>query len=287
MCRLFGFRAEVNTTVHKSLVEAENSLCEQSSRHPDGWGVAYYVGNTPHIIRSLDTAQADSLFKNVSASVTAHTFLAHLRKATQGSLHMQNTHPFQFGPWVFAHNGNVKRFEELRTRLEEYIEPSLRRYVFGKTDSEIIFFMLLTELKRRGLLSEGAVTCPLELVSAIATCVSILIEVAGPIHERSDGDPGENYYSFIISNGPVMAGFNGGKDLHYSTHKTCCSAKVGCPLYSEFCEKPAPVDTVVRHLLISSEMIEGENVWEFLPTGEIVGVGGNMVFRREVVLGVG
>lgn len=174
----------------------------------------------------------------------------------------------------------------LRTRLEEFIDPSLRRYVFGKTDSEVIFFILLTELKRRGLLFDGAARCPLELVSAIATCVNILIDVAGPIHERSDGDPGENYYSFIITNGPVMAGFNGGKDLHYSTHKTCCSVKAGCPLFSEFCEKPASVNGTVRHLLISSEVIEGENVWEFLPRGELVGVGGDMVFRREVVLGV-
>jgi glutamine amidotransferase len=197
---------------------------------------------------------------------------------------MQNTHPFQFGQWVFAHNGNVKRFELLRTTLEDYIDPSLRKYVFGKTDSELIFFMLLTELKRKGLLSDGATTCPLELVSAIATCINILIDVAGPIHEHSDGDPGENYYSFIITNGPVMAGFNGGKDLFYSTYKKCCSVKAGCPFYAEFCEKPAPVDGVVRHLLISSEVIEGENVWEFLPRGEIVGVGRDMVFRRGAVL---
>jgi glutamine amidotransferase len=284
MCRLFGFRAEVNTTVHKSLVEAENSLFEQSSRHPDGWGVAYYVGSAPHIIRSIDTAQADSLFKNVSLSVTTNTFLAHLRKATQGSLHLQNTHPFQFGPWVFAHNGNVKGFENLRTSLEGYIDPSLRRYMFGRTDSEVIFFMLLSEFKRNGLLQDGVSTCPRELVSAIATCINILIDVAGPIHEQSDGDPGENYYSFIMTNGPVMVGFNGGKDLYYSTYKKSCSVKVGCPFYAEFCEKPVPVDSVVRHLLMSSEVIEGENVWSFLPRGEIVGVGKDMVFRKGVVV---
>ena len=284
MCRLFGFRAEINTTVHKSLTEAENSLSQQSSRHPDGWGVAYYVDNYPHILRSLDSARTDSLFKNISGAVTTNTFLAHLRTATCGTVHMLNTHPFQFGPWVFAHNGNIKEFEELRPKLESYIHPVLRRYLFGKTDSEIIFLMLLSELKRQGILSEGAMICPLDLVSAIGICINILIDNAGPIHHRSDGDPGENYYSFILTNGPVMVGFNGGKDLYYSTHKSSCSVKANCPLYADFCEKPAPINNVVRHLLISSEIIAGENVWTPLPRGEIVGVGKNMLFRRAVVV---
>jgi len=33
-------------------VQADNALCSLSEQHPDGWGVAYYVDGTPHVMRS-------------------------------------------------------------------------------------------------------------------------------------------------------------------------------------------------------------------------------------------
>ena len=43
MCRLFGFRSVIPSQMHRSLIAADNALGRQSERHPDGWGVAYYV----------------------------------------------------------------------------------------------------------------------------------------------------------------------------------------------------------------------------------------------------
>ena len=61
MCRLFGFRSVIPSQVHRSLLSAENALVWQSERHPDGWGVAYFVGGIPHLIKSAETAIQDSL----------------------------------------------------------------------------------------------------------------------------------------------------------------------------------------------------------------------------------
>ncbi|MGB1701181.1 MAG: class II glutamine amidotransferase, partial [Nannocystaceae bacterium] len=105
MCRLFGFRSVMESQVHSSLVSAENALVNQSERHPDGWGVAYYVAGAPHLLRSVQTAVNDRMFQHVSGIVTSQTVLAHLRKATQGQLSVIDTHPFQYGAWAFAHNG--------------------------------------------------------------------------------------------------------------------------------------------------------------------------------------
>ncbi len=104
--------------VHRSLVSADNALVLQSERHPDGWGVAYYVAGAPHVVKSAAAAVSDHLFRHVSGVVTSETVLAHIRKATQGDLSTINTHPFQYGTWVFAHNGNIKGFAAVRDALD-------------------------------------------------------------------------------------------------------------------------------------------------------------------------
>ena len=63
MCRLFGFRSVIHSQVHQSLVRADNALMLQSSSHPDGWGVAWYLEGVPHVLRSLNRAIDCKLFK--------------------------------------------------------------------------------------------------------------------------------------------------------------------------------------------------------------------------------
>ncbi|MEO0323985.1 MAG: class II glutamine amidotransferase, partial [Myxococcota bacterium] len=116
VCRLFGFRSVIQSQVHRSLVAADNALGRQSAGHPDGWGVAYYVDGAPHLTRSPGHALSDALFHRVSGVVSSETVLAHVRKATQGPKTVLNCHPFQYGRWVFAHNGDLPRFHQAYRR---------------------------------------------------------------------------------------------------------------------------------------------------------------------------
>ena len=117
MCRIFGFRSVIQSQVHHSLLDAENALATQSTLHPDGWGVAYYVAHAPHVIKSEATALDDHLFRRVSGVVSSETVLAHIRNATLGEKSILNTHPFQYGHWPFIHNGNIKNWEESRSTM--------------------------------------------------------------------------------------------------------------------------------------------------------------------------
>ena len=125
MCRIFGFRSVLQSGVHSSLVSADNALMVQSERHPDGWGVAYYLAGAPHVIKSASTAVDDHIFRHVSGIVTSETVVAHLRKSTQGEHTIVDTHPFQYGSWVMAHNGNITDFPELREELVGRVAPVL------------------------------------------------------------------------------------------------------------------------------------------------------------------
>lgn len=94
-------------------------------------------------------ALGDQLFHHLSRAASGHTVLAHVRKATQGRLDVVNCHPFQHGRWTFAHNGDIPDFGRHRAALMSEVDPALRRFVLGDTDSEVIFFIILSRLRER------------------------------------------------------------------------------------------------------------------------------------------
>ena len=268
MCRLFGFRSKVASGVHASLVGAENALMVQSQIHPDGWGVAYYRSGAPHLIKSVSSAIDDSLFRRISGVVSSETVIAHIRRATEGDLSVVNTHPFQYGKWVFAHNGHIRDFPKYRKPLLGLVDEELSRFILGDTDSEVIFFVLLSYLLKHNLLEQGDVTNEL-IRSVIATAIDDIVDIIGPYRLVDDGDPTQTYLSFLLSNGELVAAHHGGKDLYYSSHKTHCSQRDSCTSLSFSCENPVKKGPV-HHLLFSSEPLGGENVWLKMNPGDIV-----------------
>lgn len=278
MCRLFGFRSVITSQVHRSLISADNALMRQSERHPDGWGVAYYVEGVPHVVKSVSSAVSDSLFQRVSGVVASETVVAHLRKATVGQLSILNSHPFQYGSWVFAHNGQIPNFDAHREAVAARISPIFRRFVLGDTDSEVIFYLLLSKMAQRfDIHRKGA---PLgELSAALREAVEEIQQVTGyDCYTRAKDE--EFYLSFLVTNGQVMVAHQGGKELYYSTHKTLCPDRDDCPSFAPCCEGVSR-SGFVNHFIVSSEPLHGENVWEAMKPGQIFGVDWRMHFYQE------
>lgn len=273
MCRLFGFRSVIPSQVHRSLVHADNALMNLSEQHPDGWGVAFYVDDAPHVTRSISTAIEDHLFRRVSGVVSSETVVAHVRKATQGDLSVLNCHPFQYGKWVFAHNGDVPNFSRHREALVAEVAPRLRRFILGDTDSEVVFFLFLSLLQRHGPL--GNRFGVEEVNDALATAVGT---VRGIVDEKDSS----SLLTCIVTNGSTMAATRGGKELFYSTYKTRCADRDSCPSLSPECEALSQTG-FVNHLVFSSQPLSGENVWLELEDGDILGVDWRMKLARSSV----
>jgi glutamine amidotransferase len=253
-------------------MDADNALGTQSNDHRDGWGVAFYVDGTPHITRSPTTAIDCALFRRVSGIVASETVLAHVRRATNGELSVLNCHPFQYGKWVMAHNGDIQDFTKHRPELAERIAPMLRRYILGDTDSEVLFFLFLTHLSQYGPLSGriGVEETSMALQSTLEQ-VRAICDV--------DSAKEASLLTMIVTDGTTMVAAEGGKELFWSTYKTRCADRDTCPSLSPECEAPTE-SGYVNHLIFSSETIQGENIWLPLETGELIGVDWRMKLQR-------
>ncbi|AHD03717.1 class II glutamine amidotransferase [Leisingera methylohalidivorans] len=150
MCRLYAMHANEPTRVECGLVKAQNALMAQSQgdmegmMHGHGWGVADYPDGVPVIEKQTWAAYHGEHFAKAAARVYARTAVAHVRKATVGTTSVENTHPFHHGRWIFAHNGTIPNFEQIRFRLLERMDPLHRSEIQGQTDSEHVFRYLLS-----------------------------------------------------------------------------------------------------------------------------------------------
>lgn len=150
MCRLYAMHASEPTRVECGLVQSQNALMKQSKAdltgvmHGHGWGVADYPDGVPKIEKRTWAAYHGEHFSKAVARVYARTVVAHVRRATVGATSLENTHPFHHGRWIFAHNGTVPNFEDVRFLMLDHIDPLHRAEIRGETDSEHVFRYLMS-----------------------------------------------------------------------------------------------------------------------------------------------
>ncbi len=139
---MLGMAAARPTGVRDLLFDAPRSLKSLSEEHCDGWGIALHRDAwTVH--RSIECAARCERYATIELDATLA--IAHVRKMTVGALELSNTHPFQRGRFVFAHNGTVETTQLLaRTSVEQLAA------IEGGTDSEKLFAFVLTQIDECG-----------------------------------------------------------------------------------------------------------------------------------------
>ena len=71
-------------------------------------------------------------------------FMAHVRATTGSPVQRSNCHPFDYGKWLFVHNGEIREFDTLHRDLAFAVAPALFPNIRGTTDSELMFLLALT-----------------------------------------------------------------------------------------------------------------------------------------------
>lgn len=144
MCQLLGMNCNVPTDICFSFAgfQARGGATDV---HSDGWGIAFFEGKGTRIFLEPTPSCSSPVAELVSHyPIRSKNVIAHIRKATQGAIGLENTHPFMrelWGRyWIFAHNGNLQGF---KPALDGSFLP------VGLTDSELAFCWLLQELRQR------------------------------------------------------------------------------------------------------------------------------------------
>jgi glutamine amidotransferase len=142
MCQLLGMNCNTPTDICFSF-EGFRTRGGLTDVHKDGWGIAFFEGPGCRVFLDVEPSAHSAVAELVhNYPIHSKNVIAHIRKATQGRIALENTHPFQrelWGRyWIFAHNGNLKNFAPT---LDGSFVP------VGDTDSELAFCFLLQRLR--------------------------------------------------------------------------------------------------------------------------------------------
>jgi predicted glutamine amidotransferase len=142
MCQLLGMNCNIPTDICFSFT----GFCSrggQTDDHQDGWGIAFFEGVGCRLFIDEKSSICSPVAELVKQyPIHSNHVVAHIRKATQGQIALENCHPFRrelWGRyWVFAHNGDLK---DLQDPIHGLYRP------VGNTDSERAFCIILETLR--------------------------------------------------------------------------------------------------------------------------------------------
>ncbi|MBF7688591.1 class II glutamine amidotransferase [Acinetobacter rathckeae] len=245
MCQLLGINCAEPTDVTFSF-KGFSQRAGITSDHCDGFGIGFFEDRACRLFvdnKSAIQSPIGELIRNYP--IKSKNVIAHIRKATQGQVTFQNSHPFVrelWGRhWLFAHNGDLHEFEP---------ELSGRFTPIGNTDSELAFCYLLDRLVEHFGYKEPKV----EEVFAV------LEEIAPEISEFGT-------FNFCLSNGDAL--------FSYAVTKLSWTVRgypfglarlVDLDVEIDFSKVTTPEDRVA---VVTTEPLTDE-VWTAFKPGELI-----------------
>jgi len=139
--------------IDELLLKPKHSLIDQSLHstmgaeptNGDGFGLGWYgTGDGPGLYRSISPAWADANLRHLAGHIESPLFLAHVRATSGSAVQETNCHPHLHGRWLFVHNGLINAFPTVRRELTLAVDPELFTEIQGSTDSELLFYLALT-----------------------------------------------------------------------------------------------------------------------------------------------
>ena len=245
------------------LLQAPDSLSEQSHREPDGTGLGTYdEQDRPVVAKQPLAAFADRDFATEAKDVRSRTFVAHIRYASNGAVELKNTHPFEQEDRLFAHNGVIGDVPRLDAELGD-----ARSLVQGDTDSERFFALITREARHTDDLGEAirraaqwvATNLPLFAINCVLITATDLWALRYPdthelhVLERDAGGP------------------SGDAHLEHSGHPR--ETRVHS---AHLAEHPAVV--------VASEPMDDDPGWQALESGQLLHVDGQLKTTIKTVL---
>jgi len=233
------------------LLEAPDSLAEQSRREPDGTGLGTYdPDGHPIVSKQPLAAYEDQQFAQEAREVSSRTFVAHVRYASTGAVSPENTHPFEQRGRLFAHNGVIENIARLEQELGD-----AATLVRGETDSERYFALITREVERDGDVSAALARAAGWIADNLPVfALNLILITDSDLWALRYPDVHELYVLERDAGGPA-----GGRHLEHASARGSVRVRSG-----DLANKPAVV--------VASERMDEDPGWRPLQSGELVHV---------------
>ncbi|HEX7889145.1 MAG TPA: class II glutamine amidotransferase [Ramlibacter sp.] len=253
MCQLLGMNCNTPTDVTFSFA-GFRQRGGRTDEHVDGWGIAFFEGlGLRHFVDHQAAAESPIAELIRRYPIKSRNVIAHIRKATQGVVALENCHPFVrelWGRyWVFAHNGDLQDFHP---RLHANFRP------VGSTDSERAFCWLMQEMAK----SHAGVPSVEELTLTLRELTPWIAK-----HGR---------FNFMLSNGDALWAHCSTNLWHVQRKHPFAHAKLADEdLSIDFAQHTTPEDKVA---VVVTAPLTVDEAWTQFQPGELkVFVGGALV----------
>ena len=154
MCRFIAYLGKKPLILSQMLDAPENSLINQSRQaqiskiklNADGFGIGWYdhsIDQEPGLFKSIRPAWNDPNLKHIASKIRSQCFVGHVRASTTGDVDTFNCHPFLYQSFLFAHNGAIHGFEDIRRHLLRMLDDHTFRIIQGQTDTEHFFALMM------------------------------------------------------------------------------------------------------------------------------------------------
>jgi len=218
-----------------------------TSDHSDGFGIAFFEDKACRLFVDNQSAVESPIAELVrNYPIKSRNVIAHIRKATQGKITLENSHPFireLWGRhWIFAHNGDLHHFDPA---LSGHFTP------VGNTDSEQAFCYLLDQM----VLKFGFVEPSLEQL------FELLTEISPKIAEHGT-------FNFCLSNGQALFSYATTK-LHWLVREYPFKPAqlIDIDVEVDFSQVTTPEDRVA---VITTEPLTQNEIWQAFSPGEMI-----------------
>lgn len=246
MCQLLGMNCATPTDITFSF-RGFSQRAGITSDHSDGFGIAFFEDKACRLFVDNQSAVLSPIAELIrNYPIKSRNVIAHIRKATQGKITLENSHPFireLWGrQWIFAHNGDLHDFAP---RLSGKFTP------VGNTDSELAFCYVLDQL----VLKFGFVEPSLKDIFAV------LEEISPKVAEYGT-------FNFCLSNGQALFSYATTK-LHWIVREYPFrpARLIDIDVEVDFSAVTTPEDRVA---VITTEPLTDNEEWFSYQAGEMI-----------------
>lgn len=174
----------------------------------DALGMGYYLDDAVLVAkRPADVGPTD--VADLAAAIRSPALVA-IARSGGFRFDEDSTDPFRFRQWLFAMDGSVESFPDVRSKMVEGFPDLVRRQIKTSADREHVFGLFLRFLREKTRADDPNLPAQ-EAARALALAVREIDRL-----ERGEGRPLPSRLTLVATNGRILVAVRRGRPLFYT-----------------------------------------------------------------------